>query len=466
MNPTVFCRGLFLVLLLGHGMVCPAPGQVVASPPQSAFTPGGNTGVRMVDTPVPDSGMTQTASGRFRILGGNPATRRGFATQAQEITAEYTRLLGENAGQGAPITLQLHDAAVVSPLYASVREVLESVGGAFRAVIHIRLDAGATPDACRSAVIRCLLAGDILQGRNPEEVRAGNLVPAWLHRGVIAALDYRRQGGRSPVAATVFARGRAFPVEKLLKESPEGMTAAGQAAYDASACGLLLTLLELDKGKGRFRRLLADFATFDGVAATHIRHHFQEMAESDRALEKWWLLQVAQMARPGAMDFLSAAESERQLARALVTDWIPPRDTKSGMIVLGIPDMIALPDKAERMRVLRQTWVAVRALGPRVHPVFRPLAEAHRSLLEDVMGGKTADLPRRLAMLDEERASLAARLDAIDDYLNWWEVTNGRGATADLDRYRAAMKAKPAAPRQDDPIGAYLDEARRLLDKP
>ena len=465
MNHPFVCRGLFLVLLLGPVLASRAPAQSAASPPEDA-SPAPVRLDEPAPSPIPDSGITHTASGRFRILGGNATTRRAFAAQAEEIAAEYTRLLAGNAGKGAPITIQLHDPAVVSPLYASVRESLESVGETFRALIHIRLDAGATPDACRSAIVRCLLAGDILQGRRPGEVRAGNLVPAWLHRGVLAALDFREQGGRSPVAATVFARGRAFPVEKLLKESPDGMTAAGLAAYDASACGLLLTLLELDKGGGRFRRLLADFASFDAEAATQIRHHFQEMAESDRALEKWWALQVAQMARPGATDFLSAGESERLLARALLTEWTPPGKSPAETVVLGLPDMIALPDKAERLRVLRQTWLAVRALGPRVHPLFRPVAEAHRVLIEDAMGGKTKDLPLRLARLDEERATLAARLDAIDDYLNWWEVTQGRGETAELQRYREAMKARPAALRKDDPIGEYLDGAARLLVKP
>lgn len=463
MNPKATRCGLLLVLLAGQGMLSLARSQGAASPPQ--IVPIGPSAGAETSS-IPDSGITHTASGRFRVLGGNAATRRSFASMAEEIATGYTRLLAGNAGKSLPITIQLHDPAVVSPLNASVRDALESIGENFRAVIHIRLDAGATPEACRAAVIRCLLAGDILQGRRAEEVRSGNLVPAWLHRGILAALDYRELGGRSPVAATVFARGRAFPVEKLLKENPDGMTAAGLAAYDASACGLLLTLLELDKGGGRFRRLLADFASFNTEAGTQIRHHFQEMAESDRALEKWWALQVAQMARPGATDFLSAAESERLLARALLTEWTPPEKSAAETVVLGLPDMIALPDKAERLRVLRQTWVAVRALGPRVHPLFRPVAEAHRSLIEDAMGGKTKALPERLARLDEERASLAARLDAIDDYLNWWEVTKGRGATADLHRYREAMKAKPAAARQDDPIGAYLDGAARLIEKP
>jgi hypothetical protein len=244
------------------------------------------------------------------------------------------------------------------------------------------------------------------------------------------------------------------------------MTAAGQAAYDASACGLLLTLLELDQGQGRFHRLLADFAAFDADAAAQIRHHFQEMAESDHALEKWWALQVAQMSRAGAMDFLSASESERQLARALIVEWTPPGKAKVESVVLGLSDMMTLPDKEERQRVLRQSWLAVRALGPRVHPFFRPVADAHRLLIEDLMGGKTKGIAERLARLDEERAGLAARLDAVDDYLNWWEVTRGRGASADLLRYREAMKSRAPEARRDDPIGTYLDESARLLANP
>lgn len=458
-------RLLVSVLFLAPGIEPNLRAQAAASPPGPAPRVEEPPAVA-AEPPVPDTGITHTASDRFRVLGGNAGTRRGFATQAETIASDYTRLLGPASGQGAPITIQLHDPAMVSPSNVSVRELLEGVGGAFRAIIHVRLDGGATPEAFRSAVIRCLLAGDILQGRTPAEVRAGNLVPAWLHRGVMAALDLRSQGGRSSVAATVFARGRAFPVEKLLKESPDGMTAAGVAAYDASACGLLLTLLELDRGQGRFQRLLADFASFDADAAAQIRHHFQEMAESDRALEKWWALQVAQMSRPGAMDFLSANESERQLARALIVEWTPPGKSKAESVVLGLPDMIGLPDKEERLRTLKQSWFAVRTLGPRVHPIFRPLADAHRSIIEDAMGGKTKDIAERLAKLDEERASLAARLDAVDDYLNWWEVTRGKGASADLDRYRAAMQSRAPEPRQDDPIGAYLDEASRLLQSP
>lgn len=61
---------------------------------------------------------------------------------------------------------------------------------------------------------------------------------------------------------------------------------------------------------------------------------------------------------------------------------------------------------------------------------------------------------------------LAARLDGIDDYLNWWEVTRGQAGQADLDRYRAAVRKSPPSARTDDPIGEYLDQIQRVVGKP
>ncbi len=437
----------------------------------AAQGPGAADGPEEPKPPTPtvlDTGITVSVSRQFRVLGANSQVRRLFSSQAEDIAADYHKLLGRQGGGSLPITIQLHDASKVSPVNPSVVQSLQSVGGTFRLLVHVRLDDGATPEAFQSAILRCLLAIDIIQGRTVDEIPEGrNLVPAWLERGVAASIDFRREGNRSVVASAVFARGRAFPVEKILRESPDNLPAAGRAAYDASACGLVLTLLGFENGPARFLRLLADFAAIEADPAAQIRHHFQEMAESDRALEKWWALQLAQMARPGATDFMDPGESDRRLAQALISEYSP--DGASGPArVFTLGDVLALPkDKAkDKERLIRNTWMRVRSLGPRVHPLFRPVTDAHRQLLEDIMGGKTRDLNQRLAALDAERGSLAARLDAIDDYLNWWEVTRGQGAAADLDRYRKAMKPRPHVGRPEDPIGRYLDETARLLDKP
>ena len=429
-----------------------------APPPQG--------GGKAADGPVPaDAGITITTSKQFRLLGSNIQVRRGFAALAEQTRESYRKLLVRDDSVVIPITIQFFDPAKVAASKASVIDEVTAVGPTVRLAINVRLDDGATPDVFRMAVIRCLLVADIIRGRNPEEIRPGNLVPVWLEHGVATAMAFREDPTQATVASMVFGRGRAFSVEKLLRESPDKLPSGSRAAYDASACGLVLTLLGMENGPVRFQRLLADFGSFEADPAAQIRHHFQEMAESNRALDKWWAMQVAQMSRPGATAFMDGMESDRRLAQTMLAE--VPANPKTGEPpqTLSLADVIALPDKAIRDRLLKDTWLRLRALGPRIHPLFRPVTDAHRHLLEDVMGGKAGDVQARLAALDAERATLAARLDAIDDYLNWWEVTRGSGAAADLDRYREAVKVRPRDAAAEDPIGVYLDDVQKLVRK-
>lgn len=436
-----------------------------SAPPASAPAQPSGGGKPADGALVADTGITVSVSKQFRLLGSSVQVRRVFAARAEQTCEVYRKLLGRDATVSYPITIQLFDASTVSSSKVSVLDEITAIGSTVRLAISVRLDDGATPDAFRTAVIRCLLVADIIRGRNPEEIRPGNLVPVWLERGVATAMKYKEDPTQSTVASMVFARGRAFSVEKLLRESPDKLPSGSRAAYDASACGLVLTLLGMENGPVRFQRLMADFGSFDGDPAAQIRHHFQEMAESNRALDKWWALQVARMARPDATTFLDAGESDRRLAQAMLAEVAANPKSGEPAKVFSLADVIALPNRGEHDRLLKDIWLHLRALEPRIHPLFRPIANAHRQLIEDVMGGKTNDVLPRLAALDAERATLAAKLDGIDDYLNWWEVTRGTGAPADLDRYREAVKIRPRDASTEDPIGLYLDEVQNLMRK-
>ena len=412
---------------------------------------------------VPDSGLTTSSSGRFRVLGSSSMVRRMFASQAESAREDYSKLLATPDAGGQPIVIQLHRAGAVSPENASVLTSIEVLAGqAFRSVVHVRLDDGATPQAFRAAIIRTLLVNDIIRGRQPDEIRQGQLVPTWLEVGVIAALEYRANPTRSSVATGVFARGHAFPVEKILRDSPENMTSAGRAAYETSACGLVLLLLSLENGPPRFHRLLSDFAAIDADPAALIRHHFQELAESDKALEKWWALQIARMARPDAADFMNTEDSERRLAQAMLSEIVRP-EAEGGRQTLTFLQLLDYSNQPERETLIKGVWLRMRSLTARLHPLFRPLANAQLELIEEAMNGKSEGLPARWVALDEERTMLALRLDGIDDYMNWWEVTRGSGRPTDLENYRKALQPRPAPARPNDPIGAYLDEISRLV---
>jgi hypothetical protein len=56
------------------------------------------------------------------------------------------------------------------------------------------------------------------------------------------------------------------------------------------------------------------------------------------------------------------------------------------------------------------------------------------------------------------RKNVAARMQGIDDYMNWFEVTKSRGPSGAFDDYmRAADLAARREQTRRDPISLYLD---------
>ena len=440
-------------------LVSAATGLAVAQPVAPPAPPA-----PAADSVVKDTGQTLSATGQFRILGAGVSVRRQYAGAAEQVKRELLQLLHLEDRWRHPVVVQLHDAAVVSRHGPSVVARLQSVGASvFRFQIDVRLDENARPAAFDEAVLRCLLGAEVVGNRRADEVRDGDLVPPWLMAGVAEAIAFRREPERSAMAAVVFSRGRAFPVEKLLAETPDGMPAATQAAYRASACGLVLTLLAQENGADGFHRLLADLAQYSGKPGDLIRYHFQALAATESGLEKWWALQVADMARPKALDFLGAEESHRRLAQALVADVLP----ESGLgqhQPTELAQIIARPPGAERQKALGTIWGRLRALEPRIHPLYRELASSYGGLVAQVMEGKAKHAATDLAALDAVRSRYVTLLDQVDDYLNWWEATQGRGDPRLFEAYRHLSQPAVPAARPDDPIGQYLDEIARAVE--
>ena len=78
--------------------------------------------------------------------------------------------------------------------------------------------------------------------------------------------------------------------------------------------------------------------------------------------------------------------------------------------------------------------------------------------------GKAKHAATDLAALDAVRSRYVTLLDQVDDYLNWWEATQGRGDPRLFEAYRRLSQPAVPAARPDDPIGRYLDEIARAVE--
>jgi hypothetical protein len=98
------------------------------------------------------------------------------------------------------------------------------------------------------------------------------------------------------------------------------------------------------------------------------------------------------------------------------------------------------------------------ALAVRANPIYRPLLLEYGRITAALLRGKTKGIANRLAALKESRRAIAARVRAIDDYLNWFEATGLPNSSGSFSDYmKAAESAARPARMKHDPISVYLD---------
>jgi len=479
----VVCAGFFLC---GTGQADPIvnlapelrPPDEIAAPP----TPPGHAVAGEDDITVPvdfeesrqinDPGTTTSVSGQFVVHGGDNANRVWASRLAERVRSDYQQLLGSRVRWRNKITLHLHKPTSVSPQGPSIRESISVVGhSTYRFQIDARLDAGLTEDALEEAVVRMILAEQVLRNYRPDEVKEGDLLPQWLWAGVVEAIRYQRHPTSSLFGRSLASGGRVLPVERLLQGDLERMTSVTRSAYRLTSCGLILTMLGDRHGERKFNRMLSDVARYSGDPILFIQNHFHEFAGSERSLDKWWALQIMGMARPGAFDFLNGVESDRYLDHLLVLEWTEPKEDEDGgeqRKSAPLEEYRRIMDRPDRREILSQTEESLHAMMTRSHPVYRAVIGDYLEIIEELKKRRPQGVEERLDAVVAYRASLLSQLDGIDDYLNWWEVRHGSGAEGLVRRYRdAELAVDEQLPRRDadDPIGDYLDGMQALMER-
>ncbi len=462
---------------------------------------------RVKPLPAAPGEETLSASGQFLIHGPDAVDRSRLATLLEGIRAEFTRLIDrEQAPINASIVPKLRqdadddqgtiDVWIRGDATAPVTTRIYRIDGAPRytmGVVISHAGVSGTPQF-RRAVIRLLLAERIVRRHLDVDLSGReDVLPAWLDEGVPAALEHVRVNQADARFAAIYRAGDVMPLSEILTARPASMTEGQREVFRASACGLVLALLDQPEGPDRFRGYLEGIATATEGSQMQLVRKFPGLALSRHSLEKWWALQVAQLAQPTVFDVLSPADSESALARALVVHYRPPPPGAEGSKGIrrwlkkvipggGKPEEATVPAAApvelepERTFTLDQfetfgklpgidkalaaNQAALTGLQLRIFPLHRPLLDGYQEVVAKIARGKTKGLAERLGELDASRKTLFADLSAAEEYLDWFEATQRARSTGryeQLFRRLDEMERKSATPRTD-PISRYLDE--------
>jgi hypothetical protein len=263
-------------------------------------------------------GVTVSANKQFVIHGADLNTRAAFSMMSEETGRSLGSLLRDDGRFVIPVVVVLKTPPDVNQADATVIPRVDQLmpsGFHFQLNVQLRPDFR-TEDYTRE-LIRVLLAERILRNHQQLETSRQRVLPDWTLTGIMQALEFRSRSRPSAVFSAVFRSGQIYSVDRILSADPTGLDALSRTIFETSSCALVLSLLDQPEGPLRFSHFLSSLATGTQSDRELLEHYFPSLGASKNSMEKWWTLQMAALATPGAMETMSVTETEQALDNAL-----------------------------------------------------------------------------------------------------------------------------------------------------
>ena len=403
-------------------------------------------------------------SGLFSVSGGDSLRMGAIATHADDVTHRLLTLLHLEDTHRYGVSIRLlgssTDAPQPRPIRTRIRIIDEQPN------FQIRIYPGGGIDLARldAAIITMVLYERALRELEPGAYPDTVSLPHWLVTGIIQTMQWRSGQADRDLYRNLFKRAEMLPPESLISvEDPDELDAASRQVYDVSCGVLLMSLLSRDGGADQLKTLLAESATAEGTPKEILGAHFHELGLDKDLLNKWWALQLADLALPRAQEALTPLESERQLSEALTLIWFDPEtETPRPLQLDNVYELLSHENWRDLVQPAIERLVGLSSF---CFPEYRPIIAEYCRVITELMNGADADsVQNSLGPLQELRHAYLAAAIRGRDYLDWYEITHlGRENRRSFDAYLETMHLlRREAPGPDTPVSRYLDDIEAL----
>src|SRR5437868_8455089 len=396
-------------------------------------------------------------SRQFIIFGGNRILRGAVSDAAERTKSKVLTLLQVRDQWSVPILLNLQRPQANVPEIPPVLLDFSQTG----AGLKIQLDLLVTPDSQPGVLQREILRAVLLEMsyRSLPSLPAGTpyiAPPDWLLDGILA-LD-----NESPEIFDGLDTAATNPptLKDFLTQHPTLLDTQSRALYCACASGLLRMLLEHDSGRAQLARYIADLPRSSTDVVADFQSHFSWLGSDSAAMEKTWRQNIARVASERRFALLTFTATSEQLDECLLTNVAQDRNKKNSLTL----------DETVRTSRPNIDTVSAKKLGERLmllttraHPLLRPIVVDYQLAAESVARKKRNGLAKRLANSKALREKIAARMNEVDDFMNWFQATQAKTASGAFRDYLHASANNDAIPRRRDALSVYLDALETQL---
>ena len=288
--------------------------------------------------------------------------------------------------------------------------------------------------------------------RNQPHITAGALLvepPDWLIDGVLALAPRRDRG---PLIEALGNPEKPLPLEKFLRQRPGFLDSTGRTLYRAYAFALVQMLLDGKNGGAQVAKYIGRLHDSSNDPLADLKAQFPLLADD---AERTWQLALNRLKSLQTFRLLTFAESELHLDELLRIKISEPRKPEK---LVRLDELAQHKLSASEKMALDQLKRDLLFFVPQSNPVLRPIGREYQEIAALLARGKRRGVSKRLSRLEVTRQQLAARMNGIDDYLNWFEATQMNSGSGNFTGYlKAVDQSQVPAPRRHDPLSVYVD---------
>jgi hypothetical protein len=383
-------------------------------------------------------------SGQFIVYGGDAKLRGAISAAAERSKANLLNVLRRRDNWKTPVVINLQLPQANLPDVPARALYFSQTGAGLKLQLDLIVAADFSPMAVQRDLLRAILLEMIYRAQ--PDLPAGTFyvqAPDWLLDGLIAAEPGRDRGQLGAAVAPFVAAKKVISLGEFLRQKPELLDSAARLLYQAYAFALVELIVDQTNGAQRLARYIDNLSRASNDPLADLKAAFPVFQADDA--DKVWRASVAKLGSARKYDLLTFAETERHLADVFSKK--PKR----------LEDFLDRKLSASEKIELRNLSTDLLLLATSSNPVMRPIVAEYREIAQLLALGKRTGLRKRLARLNATRAKLVARMDQVDDYMNWFEATQPTtksGAFADY--LRSAAKSETNR-RRRDAISVYLD---------
>lgn len=393
---------------------------------------------------------TTSPSRQFVIYGADAEVRGAISGLAEQTKTNLLALLRQRDDWKTPVVINLQPQQANVPDIPAADLRFSQTGFGIKLQLDLTISRNVDVALVERELLRAILLEMIY--RKQQHITAGVVLvepPDWLIDGVLALAPGR---DRAPLIEAVANTEKPLPLDKFLRQRPRLLDSTGRTLYHAYAFALVQMLVDGKNGGAQLAKYIDRLSNSSNDSIADLKAQFPLLADD---AERTWQAALNGLKSLQTFRLLTFAESERRLDELLRVKISEP---KKPVKELSLAELAQRKLSASEKMALDQLKRDLMFFVPLTNPVLRPIGREYQEITALLVRGKGRAVRKRLSRLELIRQQLAARMNEIDDYMNWFEATQMSSGSGNFTGYlKAVDQSQVPAPRRHDPLSVYVD---------